>query len=181
MRPGRRASPTLFYTPAHVRTTISAFANIIPQHSPTAKEKPDKTGKAAWEIPPPSRFCLAVLLVLEGAAFGAALGRNVAAAAAHADVLSLAAFVLVVSAALHLALDIGIHGRILAHGVLTGARTPLLIGSAAGLAALMSGRTIHLDARQAALVVLKMLTALHLTFQTIHTRHLVFGVISRSV
>jgi hypothetical protein len=121
-----------------------------------------------------------VLLVLEGTALGTALGGNVATAATHADILSLAAFMLVVSAALHLALDISIHGRILTHGVLTAAGTPLLIGSAAGLTALMSGRAIHLDARQAALVVLKMLTALHLTFQTIHTRHLVFGVISRS-
>jgi len=79
-----------------------------------------------------------------------------------------------------MAADIRLHSGVLAHGVLGGASAALLEGGAAGLAAVLGGRAIHLNAHQAALVVLVVLAALHLTFQTVHTRHLVFPVISQN-
>ena len=129
-----------------------------------------KNGLAA-----PDRFPPGVLLALEGAALGAALGGDIPAAAGHADVLRVAAVVAVVGTALYFAVDFRLHRGVLAHGVLAGAGAALLIGGAAGLAALLGGGAVHLNAHQAALVVLKMLAAVHLTFQTVHTRHLVFG------
>ena len=79
-----------------------------------------------------------------------------------------------------MAADVRLHSGVLAHGVLGGASAALLEGGAAGLAAVLGSRAIHLNAHQAALVVLVVLAALHLTFQTVHTRHLVFPVISRN-
>ena len=45
--------------------------------------------------------------------------------------------------------------------------------SAAGLAGFLGGRAVHLDPGKAAVVVLIVLAICHLTFQTVHTRHLV--------
>lgn len=128
----------------------------------------------------PFKPLLPVLLILEGTAFGAALGGNVSTAAAHAHALSLTTVIGVVATALHPALDFRFYGRILSRSVLGTAGPALFIRSAASLAALTGGRSIHLDTGQTALVVLKMLTALHLTFQTVHIRHLVFEKIRKA-
>lgn len=115
-----------------------------------------------------------MLLVLEGAAFSTALGSHIPTAAAYADVLCLAVIVTVVGAALDTTLNLRLYAGILLHGVLARSLTPLFKRSAAGLAAFPSRGSVYLDPRQTALVVLIMLATGHLTFQSVHTRHLVF-------
>ena len=134
--------------------------------------------QAAFSI---SHVLKSALLVLEGAAFRTALRGNIPTAAAYANILSLAAIVTVMSTALHFALNVRLNRGVVTHGVLSRTGLALLIRGTASLAALLSGRSVHLNAHQTALVVLKMLTAGHLTFQTVHTRHLVFAKFLKSV
>ena len=114
------------------------------------------------------------LLVLESAAQGAALGRNIPTASVHTDALGAATVVAVVRATLHLTLDVRFHRGSAAGSILGAAWAALLKRSAAGLAGFLSGRAVHLDPGKAAVVVLIVLAICHLAFQTVHIRHLVF-------
>lgn len=114
---------------------------------------------------------LCFLLCAKGAAFGAAFRGNLATAAAHAYCCSLALAAVVIGAMLCAAINAALNrGVSSADIVFACALAALLVRVAAGLAALLGGGSVHLNTRQAALVVAIMLAGGNLTFQSVHKK-----------